>query len=171
METHQLEENLNRENLISKPPGKTVANKEGNYSDQIKKLFQGLGVPVLDDLLSRINGAAGKQSFLIFKNNKYMNISTENIAFFYIKHEAPMIMCFDRQEYFVNHSLDQIQKLILPKQFYRLNRQYLINFSAIKEVEHYFARKLLVNPLIPARDKLIVPKEKVTGFLQWLDNR
>jgi hypothetical protein len=75
-------------------------------------------------------------------------VLTENIAFFYIKYESAMIMCFDRQEYFVNYSLDQIQSLLPEKQFYRLNRQYLINFNAVKEVEHYFARKLLVNPVI-----------------------
>jgi LytTr DNA-binding domain len=52
-----------------------------------------------------------------------------------------------------------------------LNRQYLINFNAVKEVEHYFSRKLLVNPVIPTKDKLVVSKEKVTEFLRWLDNR
>jgi DNA-binding LytR/AlgR family response regulator len=57
------------------------------------------------------------------------------------------------------------------KQFFRLNRQYLINFHAVKEVEHYFARKLLVNPVIPIKDKLLVSKEKVSGFLHWLDDR
>ena len=113
----------------------------------------------------------GKQSFLVFKNNKYFNVATENIAFFCIKYESAMMICFDKQEYSVNYSLEQIQNLVPEKQFYRLNRQYLINFNAIKEVEHYFARKLLVNPAIPARDKLIVSKEKVAGFLHWLDNR
>ena len=118
-----------------------------------------------------ITTITGKQSFLVFKNNKYIIVATENIAFFCIKNELAVMMCFDKQEYFVNYSLEQIQSLLPEKQFYRLNRQYLINFKAIKDVEHYFARKLLVNAIIPARDKLIVSKEKVTGFLYWLDNR
>ena len=82
-----------------------------------------------------------------------------------------MIMTFNREEYFVNYSLEQVQNLLPEEQFFRLNRQYLINFNAVKEVEHYFARKLLVNPVIPMKDKLIVSKERVTEFLQWLDNR
>ena len=68
-------------------------------------------------------------------------MSTEDIAFFYIKYDSPGIMCFDKQEYFVNYSLKQIQNLSPEKQFYRLNRQYLINFYAMKAVEHYFAGK------------------------------
>ncbi len=80
-------------------------------------------------------------------------------------------MSFDNQEFFLNHSLDQIQNLLPEIQFFRLNRQYLINFNAIKEVEHYFARKLLVNLTVPVSDQLLITKEKVTGFLRWLDNR
>lgn len=114
---------------------------------------------------------AEKKSFLVFKHNKYITIPVERIAFFYVKFETSMIMCFDRQEYSLNHSLEQLQQLLNNQQFFRLNRQYLINFNAIKEVEHYFARKLLVNLAIPAPEKLLVPKEKATGFLHWLDNR
>jgi DNA-binding LytR/AlgR family response regulator len=133
-----------------------------------KNLFQQHN---LSDLLTRLTTPAGKKSFLVFKSNKYINVLTENIAFFYLKYESPVIMCFNKEEYFVNYSLEQIQQLLPEKQFFRLNRQYLINFNAVKEVEHYFARKLLVNPVIPIKDKLLVSREKVSCFLHWLDDR
>ena len=113
----------------------------------------------------------GKRNFLVFRDNKYINVATEKIAFFYVRYESSAIMSFDRQEYFVQHSLDQIQNLVPERQFFRLSRQYLINFDAVKEVEHYFARKLLVHLVVPAKDKLLVSKEKVRDFLHWLDNR
>lgn len=114
---------------------------------------------------------SGKKSFLVYKNTKYFTIATENIACFYIKYDAPVIVCFDRQEFAVNYSLEQIQHLLPEKQFYRVNRQYLINFNAVKEVEHYFARKLLVNLAITLKEKVLVSKEKATSFLRWLENR
>jgi DNA-binding LytR/AlgR family response regulator len=113
----------------------------------------------------------GKKSFLVYKHNKYLTIPTETIAYFHIKFDSPVIVCFDRQEYSVNHSLEQIQQRLSELQFFRLNRQYLVNFKAIKEVEHYFARKLLVKLVIPAAEKLLVSKEKATSFLRWLENR
>lgn len=121
--------------------------------------------------LRPVTATNGKSSFLIFKNNKYIIVRTDNIAFFHIKYESAMIVCFDRQEYFVNYSLDQLQGLLPTLQFFRVNRQCLINFKAIIDVELYFARKLLVNPVIPASDKLLIRKEKVSDFLEWLDNR
>lgn len=115
--------------------------------------------------------SAGKKSFLVYKHNKYITVSTEQIAFFYIKYEVPIIVTFTGQEYPVNYSLDQVQQLLSADQFFRLNRQYLINFTGIKEVEHYFARKLLVIPVIPFSGKLLVSKEKARLFLDWLENR
>lgn len=152
-----------------------MANKiipAGNMpTDDFENFMQQSSPSWLNDLLARLTISTGKKSFLVFKSNKYVNVLTENIALFYIKYESTMIRCFDKQEYFVNYSLEQIQGLLPENQFYRLNRQYLINFDAVKEVEHYFARKLLVNPKIQTDDKLIVSKEKVSEFLHWLDNR
>jgi two-component system, LytTR family, response regulator LytT len=165
-----METQLNRNNTLQ-PVGLNAITAAFNRTDELKTFFQQLRLPNLDDLLAKLATPAGKKSFLVFKNNKYINVLTENIAFFYINYESSAIMCFDKQEYFVTHSLDQIQSLVTENQFFRINRQYLVNFNAIKEVEHYFARKLLVNPTVSAKDKLIVSKEKVRQFLNWLDDR
>jgi DNA-binding LytR/AlgR family response regulator len=173
METQPIINNVSSGKLVAMEALKSsdIASVIEHRANELKNLFQQFRLPWLDEFLANLTTQAGKKSFLVFKNNKYINVLTENIAFFYIKYESAMIMSFDRQEYFVNHSLDQIQNLLPEKQFYRLNRQYLVNFNAVKEVEHYFARKLLVNSVIPTKDKLIVSKEKVTDFLHWLDNR
>jgi DNA-binding LytR/AlgR family response regulator len=112
-----------------------------------------------------------KKSFLVYKHNKYIVVPTKTIAFFYIKYESTVIVTFDKHEYIVGYSLDQIQQFVSGQDFYRLNRQYLVNFSSVKEVEHWFARKLLVIPVIPFNEKLVVSKEKARGFLHWLENR
>ena len=174
----------NMEGISHKPIESMIS---GNHSDQtmenaiitfpskakyeITNFLQQFRFQSIDDFLVRLITSAGKRSFLVFRNNKYINVLTENIAFFYIRYESTMIVCFDKQEYFLGHSLEQVQDLLPEEQFYRLNRQYLINFNAVREVEHYFSRKLLVNPVIPTKEKLIVSKDKASEFLYWLDNR
>jgi len=142
----------------------------GKTPEDFRSLLQ-FRPPWLDDLLTKLTYTTGKESFLVSKGSKYINVLTENIALFYVRYESTMIMCFDKQGYQVNYTLEQVQSLLPAKQFYRLNRQYLINFAAVKEVEHYFSRKLLVNSVVPTNDKLIVSKGKVSEFLHWLDNR
>jgi two-component system, LytTR family, response regulator LytT len=113
----------------------------------------------------------GKTSFLVFRHNKYITVPTRNIAFFSVKYDSSTIVGFDRQEHFVTYSLEHIQRLVSEKQFFRVNRQFLINFDAIKEVEHYFARKLLVHLAVPVADKILVSRERVSLFLKWLEDR
>lgn len=125
----------------------------------------------LEVLINRIGENDGKKSFLVFKNNKYVIVPTENIAFFYIRDEVPTISTFNKDEFSISQSLDEVYNLLSPKQFFRLNRQYLINFKSVLEVEHYFARKLFVKLVVPTPEKLLVGKDKVTAFLSWLENR
>jgi DNA-binding LytR/AlgR family response regulator len=132
----------------------------------------GTNSPLLtDNTYEKLLSEIGKKSFLVYKHNKYLTIPTETIAYFHIKYDSSVIVNFDRQEYSVNYSLEHIQHLLSESQFFRLNRQYLVNFRAVKEVEHHLARKLLVRLVIPVAEKLLVSKEKATGFLRWLENR
>jgi two-component system, LytTR family, response regulator LytT len=140
--------------------------------ENFRNFFQQHGQQLdLEGLLKKIGVDEGKKSFLVFKSNKYTTVQTDQIAFLYIRNELSTIVTFQGQEFTIDQSLDQLQASLSANQFYRLNRQYLVNFSAIKEVEHYFARKLFVKLAVPTPDKLLIGKEKTSGFLAWLENR
>ncbi|MFN0254776.1 LytR/AlgR family response regulator transcription factor [Pedobacter ureilyticus] len=139
--------------------------------DDLKNFFQQNATPNLDALLSQMVKPAEKTSFLVFKHQKYTTVQISQIAFFYIRNETTSIMCFDGQEFSLNQSLEQVAAQVSQKQFFRVNRQYLVNFSAIKEIEHYFLRKLYVKLLIDTPEKLLINKEKSAAFLSWMENR
>lgn len=139
--------------------------------DNFKNFFQQHAGSDLQELIRKINVDEGKKSFLVFKNNKYQTVQTDQIAYIYINYTSPSIVTFKGDEYSINQSLDQVQNQLSTRQFYRLNRQYLINFSAIKEVEHYFTRKLFVRLHIATPEKLLIGKEKTAAFLHWLEDR
>lgn len=139
--------------------------------DELKNFFQQKNTIDLQEVLSKLQAPTGKTSFLVFMQQKYKTIHIDDIAYFYIRHDATWIMCFDKQQYPITQSLDQITQAVSTQQFYRLNRQYLVNFKAIKEIEPYFLRKLYVKLSIETPEKLLVNKEKSTNFLTWMENR
>jgi len=139
--------------------------------DGLKNFFQKKSIPDLSELLLKLNPPATKTSFLVFRNQKYSTVQVENIAFLYIRYDDTVIVCFDKESYSINKSLDQIASIVSPKQFFRVNRQYLVNFKAIKEVEPYFMRKLHVKLVVETPEKLLVNKEKAHGFLSWMEER
>jgi len=139
--------------------------------ESFKNFFQQHSAPTLEEVIKKLGRDEGKKSFLVFKNNKYVTVPTNQIAFIYIKFTAPAIITFTGEEYTISQSLDQVQQQLPASQFYRVNRQYLVNFDAIKEVEQYFTRKLFIKLTVPTPDHLLIGKEKTTAFLHWLEDR
>lgn len=139
----------------------------------LKNFFQHSPSPdrKLEDILNNLTTGRGKTNFLVFSNNKYSNIHVDRIACFYSQFGNTVLVTLDQKEYSISQSLDEIGQLVSGTQFFRINRQYLINFAAIVEVEHYFSRKLLVNLKITTPEKPLVTKDKASRFLQWLEER
>ncbi len=141
--------------------------------EELKKFFQKTELPELEALLQKITQpqTTAKSSFLVFKNQKYTTIPTENIAYFFIHNEITHLMTFDKQQFQLTQTLGQIAEQVSQKQFFRVNRQYIINFSAIKEMEHYFQRKILVKLTVETPEQLLINKEKSHSFFTWLEDR
>jgi two-component system response regulator LytT len=141
--------------------------------DELKKFFQKNELPELESLLQKIAQpqSRSKSSFLVFKNQKYTTILTENIAYFYIHNEITHLMTFDKEQFQLTQSLGQVAEQVSEKQFFRINRQYLVNFKAIKEMEHYFQRKILVKLIVETPEQLLINKEKTHSFFNWLEDR
>jgi hypothetical protein len=144
---------------------------ENNTAHAVKPPDNNAGSFEHDELTYKRQAPRWKQSFLVFKNPKYTTVPTDNIAFFYIRNNSAALMSFNKQEYVLNQSLDQITSAVSPDQFFRVNRQYLINFKAIKEVELYFMRKLHIKLTVETPEKLLINKEKSSCFLSWMENR
>jgi two-component system response regulator LytT len=158
---------------ILKPFSKETITAGFEKVDLLTNFFQKdqSSLPDIAALISSMTDRGSKKSFLVFKQNKYISIATDQIAFFYIRNDTPTIVTFKEEEYGISQSLDEVYNQLLPSGFFRLNRQYLVGFKAVKEVEHYFGRKLFVKLTIPTPEKLLIGKDKTTAFLSWLENR
>ena len=106
-------------------------------------------------------------SILIHQGDKFIPVSIDDIALFYIKDEMLSARTFDQKRYFVDKKMDNLEASLAPR-FFRVNRQQLVNRKAVKEATQYFHRKLLVKLTIPFDEEVVVGKLKVTAFKDWL---
>lgn len=125
----------------------------------------------LQKLLSDLRTNTHRSSFLVQFRGKYFPIATTDIAYFYTEHDNVWLVRMSGEKYPVNHKLDELEKSVDDTQFYRANRQFLINFDAIKEFEPYFNRKLSIKLKVPTTEQLLVSKEKATHFMRWMETR
>jgi len=158
---------------ILKPFSKEDIAEAFRKVEELKKHFQKNELPELESLLQNMiqPKSNSKSNFLVFKNQKYTTVLTENIAYFFIHNEITHLMTFDKEQFQLSQTLGQVAELVSDKQFFRVNRQYLVNFRAIKEMEHYFQRKILVKLTIETPEQLFINKEKTHSFFTWLEDR
>ncbi len=146
---------------------KKITNISGQVTENQFSSKEGL------DLLAKLlaKNEDYKSSFLVSKAGKLIPVDISNVAFFYIKNEIVMLYTIKGDVYMTDYTLDKLEAEINPHDFYRANRQYLISKRTVKEVDQYFARKLLIKTHITAPEHIIVSKAKATDFTNWLGSK
>ncbi|HVX50892.1 MAG TPA: LytTR family DNA-binding domain-containing protein [Chitinophagaceae bacterium] len=108
-----------------------------------------------------------QNAIMVFYKDKILPVRLDNIALFYLRNNLTHLVTFDKEQYYINETLEETEKITGSK-FYRVSRQHLVNRMAIKDVSKYFNRKLLVNLTLPFNEKITVSKVKASSFLEWL---
>lgn len=109
-------------------------------------------------------------AILVNKKDKIIPVSIGDIALFTIEYKTTQLITFSNQKYFINQTLDELEERCGEK-FFRANRQYLINRSAVTEAAQSFSRKLILQLSVEGRHEIIIGKNKTTEFLEWLQGR
>lgn len=109
-----------------------------------------------------------KQTILINFREKIIPVNIHSIPFFYsINHQT--IIFFEGKEQNISYSLDELEEMLDASLFYRANRQFIINRTFVREIEHYFARKLVVLLHTKTPENIIISKAKANEFLRWIE--
>jgi len=110
-----------------------------------------------------------RDRFSVTVGEKLKTISVNDIAYFFSTSGITFAVLNTKNQYSIDLSLDTIKEQLNPCDFFRINRQYLVKLSAIKNV-HVFPKsrlKLELDP--PASDEIFVTQEKVPEFKKWID--
>jgi len=110
-----------------------------------------------------------KARFLCKLGNKIKSIPTENIAYFYSKDKMTFLVDSNDQRLPVNNTLDEIDQMLDPDHFFRINRKYVAKYDAIAEIHPYFKGRLKLKLSPAIEDDIVVSTEKSPVFKAWLD--
>ena len=123
----------------------------------------------LEGLLNQLQPKA-KERFLIKVGEHYRSIQITDINCFFITERCNFINIGRGKNYAIDYSLDKAEKMIDPKKFFRVNRNFIINFSAINDIVAYSSNRLIiVLDDWPDNNKIIVSRERVASFKNWMD--
>ncbi len=109
-----------------------------------------------------------KKRFTITMGHQLKMIALEEIECFYSENKGTYIHTYENRDYLLDTTLEQLETELDPAAFFRINRKFIVPMKGIKEIQRYSNSRLQV--ILPSYkgDDVIVSREKVTEFKEWL---
>ena len=95
-------------------------------------------------------------------------IEVADVAFFYTENKINYLNTFDNKSYPIDFNLDQLETMIDKDQFFRINRQFIVNIKAISRMVSYSKSRVKLE-LLPHTDiETVVSTDRSPNFKNWL---
>lgn len=110
-----------------------------------------------------------KRRFLVTISGKIKIIETSDIAFFYSKEKNSFLCTTEKKHYPVDYSLDQLEALVNPDLFFRINRQYIVQYKSIDKIDILSKSRIRISTSPPADEEILVSIARTSEFRSWLE--
>lgn len=110
-----------------------------------------------------------KSRFLVKLGQKIRAIPIDKIAYFLTKDKLTFLVTDTGDKYPLDNSLEEIDQLLDPNIFFRLNRKFVAKINAVKEIHPYFKGRLKIELSPPIDEDIVISSDKTPSFKKWLD--
>jgi DNA-binding LytR/AlgR family response regulator len=110
-----------------------------------------------------------KERFVIKVGEHLRTVEVTDILYFYSSEKATFCATQDNRTHILDFTLDQVELMVNPDDFYRVNRKYIVRSAAIKDIISYTNSRLKLMLAGSDDNDIIVSRERVQEFRQWLD--
>lgn len=110
-----------------------------------------------------------KSRFFIRIGARFHSIQVNDICCFFVEERSTFLRTSSGKNYDLDYSLDQLQGMVDPEQFFRINRNHLVNINCIGEVVSYSTNRLKLKMKSGFEEGIIVSRDRVSDFKHWMD--
>ncbi len=110
-----------------------------------------------------------KNRFMVKMGETISSIKAEDVAHFVSEEGLVLLVTGEGRRYPIDFTLDQLEALLSPELFFRINRKTILNINAIQKVSTYFNNRLKINAHALDEEAAVVSRERVGDFKSWLD--
>ena len=141
-----------------------------NAIRKLEKLKSGPGADY-QKLLESVPMEGSYQKRLLLKiGQTFRAVEVNDIAYFFTQHKIVTLTTFDNRKYPSDYTLEELEKVLDPKHFFRINRQFIINIKSIREMFVISKSRVKINlhPSVENSVETAVSAERVAHFKKWL---
>ncbi|NBC09557.1 MAG: response regulator [Bacteroidetes bacterium] len=107
-----------------------------------------------------------KTRFVVKAGHQFLSIKTSSVLYFFSEHKLTWLRHKDGKKHQLDYSLEQLEQLLDPTQFYRINRQHIVQIESVAQTTIYSNARLKL--LLSDGEEVVVSRDRVAGFRQWL---
>ncbi len=123
----------------------------------------------MDKMMDSFTPPRYKKRFLIRNENRLKPILISNVSCFYSEEGNTYLVEKSGHSHIVDFTLERLEELIDPNDFFRINRKMMINIDEIHSAEDYFNSRLKITLQTNQSElDLVVSRNRVRHFKNWL---
>ncbi|MEO9474109.1 MAG: LytTR family DNA-binding domain-containing protein [Cyclobacteriaceae bacterium] len=152
---------------IDKDELKAAIEKYKNWSRD-KKEFD---MQSLLDAIKPTRDPGYQQRFLVTLGEKIKSIQESDVAYFFSEDRYTFLVTNQGAQHIINYNLGDLETSLDPNKFFRINRKFIIAYSAISGMIAYSKSRVKVdlNPPAPNSIEVVVSVERSGSFKKWLN--
>lgn len=109
-----------------------------------------------------------KERFIVKKGIDYLSVPVKDVAYFFSEHKIVFLKDAEGNNYIMDRTLKELEAELDPKYFFRANRKYIVNITAIQKFKSDQG-KIRLQLLPETREDVLVSKENAPDFRQWME--
>lgn len=109
-----------------------------------------------------------KNRFLVKIGERIQTVDIQEIAYFFSEDKVTLLQTRQGKKFIVDYTLDEVEDMLDPERFFRLNRKYISAINAIKEVFTYSNSRLKIHLENCSDNDILISRERMGLFKNWL---
>lgn len=155
--------------LLKPITSESVKNAFDNY-EKMKSVFsKNTFSNRIAGLLENFGKQQFKDRFLVKLGNKLIPIDASEAQYFFAEDKWTYIITKSNKKYLINYTLTQLEELLDPSKYFRLNRQYITPRETLLSLESYFKGQVVVKLKTLENEKIVVSRQQTPLLKKWLD--
>ena len=110
-----------------------------------------------------------KRRFMVKVGNQFSTFNVEDIAYFLADNGVIFLLNKKGRKFPIEYTLDQLEEILNPIHFFRINRKYMVSVEAVKEIHSNFNSRLSIKIIPNQEEQIIVSRKQKTKNKKWLD--
>lgn len=136
---------------------------------RLNELGKGFDYTLIQKVFNQKQEVSYKERFLIKTGENFTYCNVNDVAYILSEEGYSFIITLKNKKYIIDDKLEELEKLLNPKLFFKINRKFIIKIDSIDKISNYFNSRLKLTLRPKAEKEVIVAREKVGKFKTWLN--